>query len=393
MNNDSQEDGLPSAGRGRLHRRLGWTISVTVCGAAAIMLARSWPGRANVRSEGAAAVPTVAVVKVDREDLYRQITIPAEFRPYNEVDVHAKVSGYVQRMNVDIGDQVRAGELLALLEIPELGDELDHAVATRERAAADYKDAHLAYIRLVEVNKEHPNLIAQQDLDTAEAKDATAEGALAAAKSDVQRYHTLVGYTRITAPFGGVITKRYVDPGALIQAGTASQTMPLVRVSDNRRLRLDFPVSVDYVPAVHNDVPISVRIDSLGGRTLTGRIARFADRVDESTRTMTAEMEVDNQALEMVPGMYATVLLKVDAHSHVLAVPVEAVPSGGRTVFVVNAAHRIEERAIRLGMETPTKYEVLSGLREGDLVVVGNPAQLRAGQDVEARITEPLARQ
>jgi len=330
---------------------------------------------------------------VDREDLYRQISIPGEFRAYNEVDVHAKVSGYVQRMNVDIGDKVKAGQLLAVLEIPELGDELDHAVATQRRAAADYKDAHLAYTRLIQVNKDHPNLIAQQDLDTAEARDATAEGALAAARSDVNKDQALVGYTRITAPFGGVITKRYVDPGSLIQAGTASQAVPILRVSDNLRLRLDFPVPVDYVSGIHVDEPLTVRIDSLGGRTLAGKISRFTDHIDENTRTMTAEIEVANQRLEFVPGMYATVTLKVDERRNVLAVPVEAVPSGGKTVAVVNAANQVEERPIELGLETPAKYEVLSGLNEGDLVVIGNVAQLRAGQKVAPQLTESLARQ
>jgi len=282
-----------------------------------------------------------------------------------------------------------------VLEIPELQDDLDHARAVHRRAQADYRDAHLAYTRLVAVNKDHPNLIAQQDLDTAEARDATADGALGAAKADVDKYQTLVGYTRITAPFGGVVTKRYADPGSLIQAGTASNTqaMPLVRVSDNRRLRLDFPVSVDYVPGIHDDVPVSVRIDSLGGRAVAGKIARFTNNVDESTRTMTAEIEVDNRALDLVPGMYATVMLQVDQHPQVLAVPIEAVPSGGKIAFVVNAAHQIEERAIKLGVETSTKYQVLSGLNEGDMVVVGNLSQLRPGQRVEALITEPIARQ
>jgi len=342
----------------------------------------------------AQAIPAVAVVKVDREDLYKEITIPAEFRPYNEVDVHAKVSGYVKRINVDIGDKVKPGELLALLEIPELGDELDHAIAAHQRAAADYKDAHLAYSRLVEVNKQHPNLIAQQDLDTAEAKDATAQGALAGAKSDVQKYQTLVSYTRITAPFGGVITKRYADPGTLIQAGTAStQALPLVRVSDNNLLRLDFPVSVDYVRGIRIDAPVSVRVDSLGNRTFEGKIARFSNNIDDRTRTMIVEMEVPNPTLELVPGMYANVTLKVDERPHALAISIEAVPAGGKTVLLVNRSHQVEERPVTLGLETPGKYEVLSGLNEGDLVMIGNPAQLVIGQKVEPRITAPLAHQ
>jgi RND family efflux transporter MFP subunit len=363
---------------------------------AAILVVRSWHGRAaRAAAADAAIAPVVAVARVEREDLFRQITIPAEFRPYTEVELHAKVSGYVKDMRVDIGDRVKAGQLLAVLEVPELTDDFDHAVASHRRAQADYRDAHIAYTRLVAVNKDHPNLIAQQDLDTAEARDATAEGAVAAARADVAKYRTMVAYTRITAPFGGVITKRYADPGSLIQAGTASNTqaMPLVRVSDNALLRLDFPVSVDYVRGIHLDAPVSVRVDSLGGRVFSGKIGRFSNKIDDSTRTMVVEMEVPNPSLELVPGMYATVTLKFDERPQTLAVPIEAVPAGAKSVLVVNSAHRLEERPVTLGLETPARYEVLRGLNEGDLVMIGNPAQLAPGQKVEPRVTAPLARE
>ena len=183
------------------------------------------------------------MARVTRQDLYNEVTFPAEFRPYVEVELHAKVSGYVREMKVDFGDRVKAGQLLATLEVPELHDELHNAIATQQKAEADYTNAHLIYMRLAAVNKDHPNLVAQQDLDTAEAKDRTTSAAIAATRADVEKYQTLVAYTRITAPFDGVVTKRYADPGALIQAGTTSdtQSMPLVRVSDNYLLRLDFP--------------------------------------------------------------------------------------------------------------------------------------------------------
>jgi len=373
--------------------RFKWSLAVL--GAVVLIVlfvVRPWQGR-GAAAAGERSPPAVAVARVDREDLFRQITIPAEFRPYTEVEVHAKVSGYVKEMLVDFGDRVKAGQLLAVLEVPELRDDLDHAVAAHARAVADYRDAHLAYTRLVAVNEVHPNIIAQQDLDTAEARDASAQGTVAATKADVDRYQTMVDYTRITAPFSGVITKRYADPGTLIQAGTTSNTqaMPVVRVSDNALLRLDFPVTVDYVRGIRLDAPVSVRVESLGGRVLLGKIARFADRVDDSTRTMIAEMEVPNASLELVPGMYATVTLKVAERPHALAIPLEAVPPGGSSVLIVNAAHQIEERPVTLGLETPARYEVLSGLEAGDLVMLGNPAQLPLGQKVEPRITEPLA--
>jgi RND family efflux transporter MFP subunit len=332
------------------------------------------------------AAVTVAVAKVTREDLFNEVPIPAEFRPYVEVELHAKVSGYVDKMNVDFGDKVKSGQLLATLEVPELRDQIHNALAIQQRDEADYTNAHLIYGRLRSVNQEHPNLVAQQDLDTARAKDGAACAAMAAAKADAERYQTLMNYTRITAPFDGVITKRYVDPGALIQAGTASETqsLPVVRVSDNYHLRLDFPVSVDYVRDIRLGDPVDVRVDSLGGKKFTGTIKRFTNKVNNDTRTMIVELEVENPSLEIVPGMYAAVNLRVQRRPQVLAVPIEVIGSThDPTVYVVNGDSKIEVRSITLGLETPEKYEVASGLQEGDLVMVGNRSVVHPGQIVE----------
>ena len=332
--------------------------------------------------------PTVAVETVDREDLWIEDTIPAEFRPYVEAELNAKVSGYVDKMNVDFGDKVKAGQLLATLEVPELHAELDAAKAARERAEADYKNAHLIYTRLEGVNKEHPNLVAQQDIDTAEAKDSAAAAILASAKADVEKYQTLVDYTQITAPFDGVVTARYADPGALIQAGTSSDTQarPLVRVSDNYRLRLDFLVSVDYVQYIKLGDTVEVRVDSVGGKAFTGVITRFTGKVNPATRTMMTEIEVANPNLELVPGMYATVVLKLNRRSKVLTVPTEALSTGKQsTVCVVGPDNKIEERVVTLGLETPTRYEVTSGLKEGDRVMIGSRSGVTAGQKVEPK--------
>ena len=332
--------------------------------------------------------PIVAVETVDREDLWVEDTIPAEFRPYVEAELNAKVSGYVDKMNVDFGDKVKAGQLLATLEVPELHAELDAAKAARERAEADYKNAHLIYTRLEGVNKEHPNLVAQQDIDTAEAKDSAAAATLASAKADVEKYQTLVDYTQITAPFDGVVTARYADPGALIQAGTSSDTQarPLVRVSDNYRLRLDFLVSVDYVRYIKLGDTVEVRVDSVGGKAFTGVITRFTGKVNAATRTMMTEIEVPNPDLELVPGMYATVVLKLNRRSKVLTVPTEALSMGKQnTVCVVGQDNKIEERVVTLGLETPARYEVTSGLKEGDRVMIGSRSGVTAGQKVEPK--------
>lgn len=358
---------------------------------ALVLILASKPGKADV-SGALPPAPSVAVVKVTREDLAREMKIPAEFRPYAEVELRAKVSGYLQQINVDFGDEVKAGQALATIEIPELRDELDNASATEQKVEADHKNAHLVYSRLLAVNKGHPNLVAQEDLDAAESRDADTAAAIAAAKADVEKYQTLLAYTKITAPFDGVITRRYADPGSMIQAGTASQAMPLLRLSDNYRLRLDFPVSVDYVQDIRIGAPVDVRIDSLG-KNFTGNISRFTHRVDETTRTMIAEMEVDNPKLALIPGMYATVVLKADQHPNAVAIPTEAVTGGKSIVYVVNNDNEVEQRTVTLGLETPTKYEVLSGVKEGELVLVGDVSQLKPGEKVEPKLVNSLAAQ
>jgi RND family efflux transporter MFP subunit len=343
-------------------------------------------------ADSATRLPAVAVDRVVREPLFNQVTIPAEFRAYQEVELHAKVSGYVHQMNVDFGDHVKAGQLLATLEVPELQDQLHNAMAIQQKAEADYRAAHLNYTRLLAVVKQNPNLVAQQDVDAAEAKDGTAEAAIGAAKADVERYRTLTTYTQITAPFDGVVTHRYVDNGALIQSGTASETqsLPVVRVSDNYHLRLDFPVSVAYVKDIHLDDTIEVQVESLGMRTFKGKIKRFSMKVNEATRTMMTEIEVANPTLEIVPGMYAVVVLRVQERPQALSIPTQAVSGEKRTVYVVNAKNEIEERAVTLGLETPNRYEVTSGLKEGDLVMIGGRTQIQPGQKVTTVAAESL---
>jgi len=404
-----KDAGVPGAGgvRGFLRqagcrlggfvRRMDWRIAGLVLVAALsvpVWRAVSAHAKPQIASAPVIEAIPVPVARVTRQDLYNEVTFPAEFRPYVEVELHAKVSGYVREMKVDFGDRVKAGQLLATLEVPELHDELHNAIATRQKAEADYTNAHLIYQRLAAVNKDHPNLVAQQDLDTAEANDRTTTAAIAATKANVEKYQTMVDYTRITAPFDGVVTKRYADPGALIQAGTASdtQSLPLVRVSDNYLLRLDFPVDQAYVKDTHVGDSVEVRVESLGGKTFTGKITRSTLKVNEDTRTMMTEIEVPNPNLEVVPGMYCRVVLKVQRHPQTLTIPIEAMPPGyTNSVYVVNRQNQIEERPVQTGLETPTEFEVTSGLEEGELVLMGSRSQYQVGQKVEPKLRLAMA--
>lgn len=365
---------------------------------------------------GPAGAPA-PVAKAAPADLARQVVLTAEFRPYQEVDVHAKVAGYVKEIYVDVGDHVTQGALLAVLEIPEMADDLTRAKAAAQlsdanverandevqRAASAHQAAHLSYTRLAEVLKTRPNLVAQQEIDNAEAADriseaqvSAARSALAAAKhqvqvseADRQKVETLNDYARITAPFTGVITSRYADTGAMIQAGTASQTqtMPVVRLSQNDWLRLVLPAPESMVPHIHLGDPVEVRVPTLN-RVFSGKIKRFSGKVSMATRTMETEVDVPNPNLVLMPGMYAEAVLTLERKADALAVPVEAVGGQGTnpTVLVVGAQGAIEERSVKTGIETPGRIEILSGLQSGEMVVVGSRSQFRPGQRVEPKL-------
>jgi RND family efflux transporter MFP subunit len=375
---------------------------------------------AEPRGSDLADTPVVAVVKAKNEDLSRGMVLTAEFKPFQEIELMAKVAGYVKAINVDVGDRVKQGQLLAVLEIPEMADDIARGQAAVDRSQAEvaraqdelrraesaHQIAHLSYTRLAEVSKQRPGLVAQQEIDEVQSKDLVAEAQISAARSslsaaeqqvkvnaaELQRVRTLLDYTRVTAPFTGVITKRFADTGSMLQAGTASNTqaLPLVRLSENSLLRLILPVPESAVPGVHIGEEVEVRVPTLH-RSFRGRVARFADKVSAATRTMDTEVDVPNGDLILIPGMYAEVDLALDSRRGVLTVPVSAVDVGGDEasgqIAAVTADGRIEIRKVELGMQTANKIEIRSGLRLGDMVVVGSRTGLQPGQQVRPKIT------
>jgi len=340
------------------------------------------------RGPETADVDTVAVVKTVRTKLSNSMTLQAEFYPFQDVLIHAKVSGYVNPIRVDIGDRVKAGELLATLEVPELKDQLEGALASERRAKAEHDIAQLNHKRLVDVNRSQPNLVAQQDLDDAEAKESASAAALETAKADADRYSTLDDYTKVTAPFDGVITKRFVDNGTLVEAGTSSNTGPIVELAQSDLLRLRFPVPEAETPVVRVGGKVGIVVDAIHS-SFVGTIARDAWDIDRSTRTMIVEVDVPNAEDAYKAGMYASVNLAILSANDVLAVPLEALSSGDApTVMVVGKDNAVEERNVTVGMRTASLAEIRSGLREGDLVVVGDRSGLSPGKVIVPKIVD-----
>ncbi|HWD00754.1 MAG TPA: efflux RND transporter periplasmic adaptor subunit [Candidatus Sulfopaludibacter sp.] len=377
----------------------------------------------QARSEATHDLPVVAVAQVKTSNLTRSMALTAEFKPYQEVEVMAKVAGYVKQINVDIGDRVKMDQVLATLEIPEMADDMKRAKANVQHSQAEVRRAndeleraksahdmtHLSYTRLNAVNKSQPGLVAQQEIDDAHSKDLVAEAQVSAARSAASaaeeqvavsqaeqgRVATMMNYTRVTAPFAGVVTKRFADTGSMIQAGTASQTqaMPLVKLAENDTLRLIVPVPESAVPTVHLGQQVEVRVPTLN-RSFPGKVVRFANQLALQTRTMDTEVDVANPGYVLMPGMYAEVNLTLTRRSDVLAVPVTAVDADtengasktGR-VMVVTHNNRVEVRKIQLGLETANDIEVLSGLNEGDQVVIGGRSGLQPGEEVKPKLT------
>ena len=375
-----------------------------VFGAAALYATRAdrKPDSAAAIKPSAAGAPVVVVAQAKRTDLINTLNLAAEFRPFQEVDVYARVAGYVRQMKVDVGDRVKAGEVLAVLEVPELEAELQQASAAVDsadqeviRAKAAYDEAHLMYSRLTQVLKQQPDLVAQQDVDEAHAKDETRKASWVAAQSAVReakarraKYRDMIEYSKITAPFAGVVSRRNADTGALMGAGTASASQSLVRLSQLDPLRLILPVPESQVPKIHIGDPVQVFVPSTG-HTLSATVARLSGAVATETRTMRVEVDVPNPQLTLAPGMYASATLTLDERKQALAIPVEAAPNikdGAATALVLDKQHKIQQRRIGVGLQTPTQVEVTSGLEEGDLVLLGGQGQVQPGQTAEPKL-------
>ncbi len=315
----------------------------------------------------------VAVAVVKREDLSRSVTLNAELSPYQEADLHAKIAGYLKTITVDIGDQVKAGQVIARLDIDELNDDL-------ARSSAAYHDAKLEYDRINQVNKKRPGLLAQEEVDKAYA-------AYEMAKANQEKSKTLLDYATITVPFDGVVTKRFADPGAMIQAGvnSSTQAMPIVHIADNTKLRLEFPVPESVVSQIHVGTPVEVIVQSTG-QTFQSSIARLAGKIDSATRTMQTEVDLDNKDHRITPGMYASVKLDLEQKGAVLALPIQAVSIGDKpNVWLVNEKQEIEERPVTIGLQTADKVEITSGLNEGDQVIFGSRGIVAIGMKVEPK--------
>jgi RND family efflux transporter MFP subunit len=399
----------------RRHIAIGVTLALgTVI--AIILLVHSL-GDAKTKKADETPQRVAPVVVVARGSLENIITLTGEFRPFQQVDVHAKVAGYIQKIFVDVGDKVRTGQVLAILEVPELNaqvegaradirrsqDAIRHAQSEIERAESMHRAYHAAYTRLKQASEERPGLVAEQELDDSLAKDqetdaqirstraalAESQNQLGMAQATLDRLSALQAYSRITSPFAGVVTKRYVDTGALISAGTSSETQsqPVVQLAEWSLFRLVIPVPESAVPMIHLGSIVQVHVLDLN-RDFQGRVSRFADALNEETRTMHTEIDVENPQDTLTAGMYAEVKLALQGKKDALTLPVQAVVQEGNEHYVLalDDQNRVQKRNVELGEQTSTTVEIVHGLSEKDRVISAGQSDYPIGEVVQPKL-------
>jgi RND family efflux transporter MFP subunit len=373
---------------------------------------------ASTRTSAEGAAPLVGVAKAERRPMARYLNISAELVPFQEIDVYAKESGYVSKLYVDYGSHVRKGQLMAVLEIPELQAQLQEDQAAIKSAEDQVTDAqhqlgrvqaqhnvlHLQFERLNNVAKSKPGLVAQQEVDDAQGKDLAAEAQVEATKAALQAAQSQLGvaqskmahdkalfdYSNIAAPFTGVVTQRYANLGTLMQAGTSStQALPLVKLSQEDLFRLVIPVPESYVKYIKIGDPVSVRVPALD-RDFPGHVTRSSVDVTDATRTMHTEVDVPNPNGALIPGVYAEATLALDRKGDTLCVPLQAInqEANAASVLVIDPSNTVRRRDITLGIETENYAEVVKGLSEGDEVVVSDRSGLHPGEAVRPKLTE-----
>lgn len=368
----------------------------------------------------AGGVPVAAVVKVERRTLSAPLTLAGSFKPFQDVDVHAKVAGFIKKIYVDVGTHVKEGQTIAVLEVPELQAQLAGANAAVRRAQEEIRRAqgdvaraksvhaavHAMYDRLSQAAQQKEGLVAQQEVDDAQAKDlgseaqvSSAEAAMDAAQQTLEvaeanqkQYSALSDYTKICAPYDGVITIRYADTGSLIASGTSEskQAEPVVRLAQISVLRLVLPIPESIAGTIRLGDPVKVHVDALN-KDYVGKVTRFADSLDQQTRTMHTEIDFQNSDGLLLPGMYVVASIAQVDRKDILTVPLEAVDiteNDQGTVLLVNPQNVLEDRTVRLGLQSSNRIEVISGLSEGDRVVVGSRSEFRTGMRVTPKLID-----
>jgi RND family efflux transporter MFP subunit len=366
--------------------RLAAVVLLLLVVAGGFAIARRFSDRrALARETEALAIPTVSVMKPSSEPAQEELTLPAQLQAYVESPIFSRTNGYLKRWYKDIGSHVRKGELLAEIDVPEIDQELMQAKAARQQILAQMELAKTSAERWNNLRK--TDSVSQQEADQQNSAYTQAQANLAAADANVRRLEQMESFKRIEAPFAGVITRRSVDIGALITAGSTGQTKELFNLAQFDPLRVYVSVPQADAASIRPGIPAYIELREYPGQKFSGSVVRTADAIDTATRTMLTEVDVPNHDGHLLPGSYAQLHFAVPIQTTRISVPVNALlfrPEGPR-VAVVGSDHKIHLKPVMIGRDFGNRIEILNGLALTDQIVMNPADSLEDGQLVNLK--------
>ncbi|QJD78757.1 efflux RND transporter periplasmic adaptor subunit [Spirosoma rhododendri] len=334
-------------------------------------------------AEGPATVETFAL---QRGKLASALHLPGELIAYRDVDIYARVTGYIKTLNADVGTEVRQGQLLAQAEAPELNAQLASAESKLKAQEALSIASRANYARVTEAAKNLPGAVSKNDIDQAMARQNADLAQLAAAKSAYREVADLRQYLQIRAPFDGIISARNASTGAYIGPAGKGSEFPLFVLTEQRRLRLVISVPEAYTGYVDQGDPISFSVRAFPDRTFNGQVKREAGALDKKLRSERVEVDVQNSDRKLLPGMVAEVNVPMPTSSNALIVPKSAIVNASTGVFVIRVkGQKAEWVPIKRGLEADEKVEIFGSLTEGDKLITDATEEIRDGSPVSVK--------
>src|SRR5947209_4956044 len=372
---------------GKSHRvLLVVVILVVLVFAGAFSVARRFSEKKALAAETEKlAIPTVSVLKPVAEPANDELVLPAQLQAYVDSSIYSRTNGYLVRWYKDMGSHVKKGDLLADIDTPEIDQELSQAKAARQQIQAQLELAKSSAERWTNLRK--TDSVSQQEADQETSGYRQAQANLAASDANVRRLEQLESFKHIYAPFSGVLTRRNVDTGALITAGSTGQTKELFDLAQVDPLRVYVSVPQSYAPSIRKGMTAYILLNEYPGQKFTGKVVRTADAIDPATRTLLTEVDVSNKDGALLPGSYAQVHFAVPVQTIRISVPVNALlfRSEGPRVAVVGPDQKAHLKAVAIGRDFGTKVEILSGLDPNDEIIVNPADSLEDGQQVHVQ--------
>lgn len=386
-------DGGPPAGGQTGMQRGALVAIVALLIVAAIVVAGIVPrlrARAALHNETTElAVPAVSVIHPKLGAPQSEIVLPGNIQAFADSPIYARTNGYLKKWYVDIGAHVKASQLLAEIETPEVDQQLDQARADLNTAQANYRLSEITAVRYQELLK--TDSVSKQDVDNAVGDFEAKKAMVASAESNVKRLEELQSFEKIYAPFDGVITARNTDIGHLINSGAGGPATELFHIAAIRKLRVYVNVPQQYSQSAKPGLRADLTLLEFPGRRFPGTLVRTAESIDVASRTLLVEVDVDNASGELFPGAYAQVHLKVPISAPSLILPVNTLifRSEGLQVGTVQDGNRAVLANITLGRDLGNEVEVISGLAASDFVIVNPPDSLVSGEKVRVVAGQP----